>query len=739
MIKLYASTKFLSHPFDEDNSDLEEHLVYVAEETKSIIKTTKFGGENIGCYIGLLHDIGKLNPYYQKLFRLAEPERCNQKKKLQKQYNNRHSPYSAWIAQLSLNGIMPWNDIVKIVLLIYGHHTKLRSTLGKLESTNEKAKSILYKNLCIFLDGCDKTKFGPLNWDTCKKKFKYAIRYEVSLKPQNDYHFEFLKLYFIYSALLQADRGSFSCDKYDTFDLKLNTASLTDNKNSLTTYREKFQSIAMDSFNPDESIIIINAPTGIGKTKVFLDIASKYAKNYDRVFYFSPLLALTEDFEKKIAKVIVDKKTQKDILIYNHTFSGSLDKSQKAKKTVMDNYDDKSEEDYSESSDRDSNQWVFENESFNKKFIITTTQRFLITLYSNTHRDKLKFASFRNSLLIIDEVQTIPKFILKNIIQMLKVMGEYMKTKVLLVSATIPHELSEIHKIALPNDLVASYLNKTTKKIRYISKLDYAKINQANFLIMANTRKKAVEHWKRLSNMENKPLYISSGIKKNDKITILDELKKSPTNLVSTQVVEAGVDISFSHIYREMAPMDNIVQVLGRLNRELECENDFELVIFESDDKKHIPYSEIEYVTSQKYLQKIKNSTELYEQLPKYYEEISDANTSHKIESSKLENMMSKMDFDGVWQFIRSLSQDYNKTVFIPTRKDWDKTKDDLQNRYKSKYSKLAGITASLSISPYKIEELFDEELFSEEILFPKKDCIDELYDEDIGLDKWTL
>lgn len=739
MIKLCASTKFLSHPFDENNSNLEDHLVYVAKETKSIIKKTKFGGEDIGYYIGLLHDIGKLNPYYQELFVLDKSEREIKKKKLQEKYNNIHSPYSAWIAQLSLNGIMPWNDIVKIVLLIYGHHGKLRSTLGKLESTNEKAKSILYKNLCTFLDDCDKTTFGHLNWDTCKKKFNYAIRYEVSLKPQNDYHFEFLKLHFIYSALLQADRGSFSREKYDTSDLKLNTTHLAQSKNSLTRYRKKFQSTTMDNFNPDCPITIINAPTGIGKTKVFLDIASKYAKKYDRVFYFSPLLALTEDFETKIIeKQIVSKEEQKDILIYNHIFSGSLDKKEKAKKEAMNDYDDKSEDENSESSDRHSNQWVFENESFNKKFIITTTQRFLITLYSNRQSDKLKLASFRNSLLIIDEVQTIPKFILKNIIQMLKVMEKYMNTKVLLVSATIPYEISDIPKIALPNDLVTSYLNETTKKIRYTSKLDYAKINKTKFLIMANTRKKAVNHWKHLSNMKNKPSYISSGIKKNDKIIILENLKDPHTNLVSTQVVEAGVDISFCHIYREMAPMDNIVQVLGRLNRELECKNDFELIIFE-DDKKHIPYSELEYVTSQKYLQKIKNSTELYDKLPKYYEEISAANTSHKIESSKLENMMNKMDFDGVWQFIKCLSHDYNKTVFIPTMEDWKNTKDDLQNRYKSKHNELAGITASLPISPYKKKELFDEELFSEGILFPKKNCIDELYDEDIGLDKWTL
>ena len=102
---------------------------------------------------------------------------------------------------------------------------------------------------------------------------------------------------------------------------------------------------------------------------------------------------LLKIFEKKLEVTIKEQK--EDILIYNHLFSGNL-----------------VEKNLKESGTFSKQQWMFPYESFNMKFIITTTQRFVITLYANSSSDKLKLASLRNSILIIDEIQTIPKFLL---------------------------------------------------------------------------------------------------------------------------------------------------------------------------------------------------------------------------------------------------------------------------------------------------------------------------------------
>lgn len=215
--------------------------------------------------------------------------------------------------------------------------------------------------------------------------------------------------------------------------------------------RDMIQNELLSNIKYDKPIIIINAPTGSGKTKVFLDsinhIRSMY-KNLERIFYFSPLLALTEDFEDKLADTI---------LVYNHLFSGSIEEKRRI----------------AEGSQAYQAQWIFENESFNRPFTITTTQRLLITLFSNNHADKLKLASFRNSLLIIDEVQTIPKYILRSLIGILENMHKFLGTRTILVRATIPYELRLIPITQPSIESLESYLNLTKKKYKFSTLVNF--------------------------------------------------------------------------------------------------------------------------------------------------------------------------------------------------------------------------------------------------------------------------
>jgi CRISPR/Cas system-associated endonuclease/helicase Cas3 len=184
-------------------------------------------------------------------------------------------------------------------------------------------------------------------------------------------------------------------------------------------------------------------------------------------------------------------------------------------------------------------------------------------------------------------------------------------------------------------------------------------------LIMANTRKKTADIFNRITeevtadNNKQKVLYyISRGIRKKDRIKIIDELTpsikeenyKANIIVVSTQVIEAGIDLSFSHIYREAAPLDSVIQIMGRLNREGEYKYDSYMAIFQ-EEVNHRPYSELEYNESVPILKKVKTSEELYAQLPDYYKAVSTKNARNKKMNDELNSYISEMDFVRMVEF----------------------------------------------------------------------------------------
>jgi CRISPR/Cas system-associated endonuclease/helicase Cas3 len=245
-------------------------------------------------------------------------------------------------------------------------------------------------------------------------------------------------------------------------------------------------------------------------------------------------------------------------------------------------------------------------------------------------------------------------------------------------------------------------------------------IKKGRTLVMANTRRKAANIFNFVNHTFPDTLYLSSGVRKRDKIKILSQLRESDLFvLVSTQVVEAGVDLSFSHIFREKAPLDSIIQVMGRLNREAE-DDKAKLVVYEYDNE-YRPYSKLELNESEEILKTAKDSTELYSSLDQYYKSISEKNNLYKDHSKQLGDLIAKLDFDGIWEFINNhvldnTLENERDIVLIPDMHEWDEIKKLLMKKRLSKtdYRTFSNISASL---PKKVYDLGIGDYFDGDVL----------------------
>jgi len=747
--------RFLARPkiSSDGNSGLIAHSIKTAQRAREIAIDLGFG--DTAFYAGLLHDIGKLNPYYQILFSNGRTDST---------YLKAHAIFSALAVNRLLN-IETLSELVQkqVLFAVAGHHSKLTQFTKSLKYIDRdpirfsKSHKGTSDNLQLFSQEVrEYSEFKDLPWDMCLRKFLKTPQNEIDFSAEGDSILTFLDFSSVFSVLIQADRGSFFDDlEQSIFDIGLNTDVLVRKGGTLSDIRANFQKCLLSENTFQDPLVILKAPTGIGKTKMFLDIVNKISgtKRFGRVFYFSPLLALTDDFEGKLFSgekdgSVLSPTDAEKVLVYNHAFTGSLLKKQQF--GVQDIWPDDESEDPAFLKTKE----YFERESFSKSLIITTTQRLLMVLYSNTPADKRKLISFKNSFLIVDEVQTIPKFLLPNFVALLKVISEKYNSKILLVSATIPDELRDLPVLATSKELEETYLKMTVKRIEYKEKFDPAgevKLLGDNdrAIFMFNTRRKALSFFENVSTHKSDVLYLSSGIKKCDRSNIIKmrlqnrEINKSVT-VISTQVLEAGVDVSFSRMYRELAPLDNIVQAMGRLNREGEG-NDPLLTVFVIDDRFE-PYSALEVGESKKLLPDIHSSIDLYAKLPDYYKKVSNENLSNKKLADSLAVGMRKLNFDEVWEFVRkyALPAQLGDSILVPDLQEYDEVRQQFLSsepgKGRGKLTRYAELMAQLpgSLDDFDgLRALLDEKLLDMGVLLPKKEHLDDVYDPNVGLDKW--
>ena len=331
--------------------------------------------------------------------------------------------------------------------------------------------------------------------------------------------------------------------------------------------RRKISRQCRAAANNPSGIYRLNVPTGGGKTLASLRFALAHAAIHkkSRLVFTSPLLSILD----QNAQILRDYIGEDDLILEHHS-------NIVRQKSVAD------------SDELDSKELLTEN--WTSPIIITTLVQLLNTLFNGRTTCIRRFQALCNCVLVIDEVQTVPPRMLTLFNLGMNFLVDFCGATVVLCSATQPfleethHPIEGVLSSLVPYDpaLWAPFqrtqlIDAGTRRLEEIP--DFVRevlIHSVSLLVVCNTKKQARFLYEQLQADSITCFHLSAAMCQAHRKAVLSKLEASlekrrqggPMVLcISTQVIEAGVDISFGAVIRLTAGMDSAVQTAGRCNR----------------------------------------------------------------------------------------------------------------------------------------------------------------------------
>ena len=542
--------------------DLSDHLRSVALLARR--HAAPFAAGDIGYLLGLWHDLGKVNPAFQDYLKAAAEGRHTDK-----------VPHAAWAAALAYDTLYRrckqeeyWK---RIAVPMMAHHTELQQP------------ERLAQQLCTFFDD------HPAARDLMAPYLARLPKAPVSTTGTWDSRDLFTRM--IFSALTDADyldterhfdssrataRGEWTrpSDLWHVFrpdQLRLMWNGRGASRVNRVRRQVYFASVQAAKKPP--GVFRLTVPTGGGKTRAALAFALSHAVEHAQHGFRRVIVALPYTS-------IIDQVAGE----YRHIFGERL---------VLEHH---SQVDcpLGEEQDEKSVRQRLATENWDHPLIVTTTVQLFESLFSNTPSRCRKLHNIARSILILDEVQTLPPELLEPTLDMLRALVDGYGVTVVLCTATQP-AFDQTPYLAAFNGLCIHeivprperyFLDNNMKRVEYQPVRQLKDLEElaeqlcepeaGQCLVVLNTRKHALALHDELRQRNVQGLYhLSTLLCGAHRRRLLTEIKQrlnplepKPVRLISTQVVEAGVDLDFPIVYRAMGPLDRIVQVAGRCNRE---------------------------------------------------------------------------------------------------------------------------------------------------------------------------
>lgn len=308
-------------------------------------------------------------------------------------------------------------------------------------------------------------------------------------------------------------------------------------------------------------IHIMNMPTGSGKTLCSIRLALQKAvsEGKKRIIYVIPYTSIIEQTADVFTKIFGDVLP----VVQHHS-----------------NYCP----DEDESSDITEDKLKKVCENWDAPLIVTTNVQFFQSFYHRKSSRLRKLHNIADSVIVFDEVHMMPVPFLQPCVRAVGYAVKYLGSEAFFLSATMPDFAELFHKYAKGCDYDELIRDKTDFKmfrnsqIRYLGEITWDKLAQMSeenesTLIIVNSRKSAGKLYDMCRETDRKVYCLSTYLTANDRSALIAEIREllkehKSVTVISTSLIEAGVDLDFKAVYREIAGLDSILQSAGRCNRE---------------------------------------------------------------------------------------------------------------------------------------------------------------------------
>ncbi len=636
------------------------------------------------------HDLGKYHEFFQK-YLLGD--------KNIKDYDKQHSRFGAYAIFEKYKSENPDTAFLLYYVIIH-HHRNLSNikdnefaTGTKLKDSNElfdRQKATFLPHIQIIkseIQEPDLDKFIVFPNKISENQIDKTVKVLSHSKPNIQNYF---LVNYLFSLLIEADKLDASNTPIypkkaipsNLVDIKyplgniIITENLTDfSQTDLRNYVR--QQVVKKIDEPDfleKRLFTLTAPTGIGKTLTALDFALKLREKIritenreTQIIYGLPFINIIEQ-AINVYDIILGNKA---LVLAHYQYADALEQ-------LKDNFKDDSNLDDHE---KDYNKALMALDTWQADIVITSFVQLLQTLIGNRNKLLKKFNHFAGSIIILDEVQTIRLGLQPLIGASLHYLAKFLDARVVMMTATKPKIFSlaekeitqELNEKIIPTELLEDFERvfrcfsrtkivplfvgneKLADEKAFLEIFEEKWSADKSCLIVCNKVKRSIDVFKIVESILNKtknPIYyLSTNIVPTCRFEIIEKIKNDlkiglKPILVATQVVEAGVDLDFDMGFRDLAPIDSIIQVAGRVNR-----ND-------NPNKKHSPlyvvnfgdckdiYDKTTEVQAEKALSNGEIEEENYlEMIDNYFDKIADGSSFE--DSRNFFKSMKELRYDG--------------------------------------------------------------------------------------------